>query len=429
MFQLILRPILGATATLLWWLLRWTFSSLLLAVGLYRLGAVDELLRHLFTAFFSVKFRLRVQSRSLRTQMRDGFCVVRVADCRLLAPPLEEDPRWRFEHMGKMRLLVIKLRPVTFLVKLVLSSGSLFSLEHIVMIGVEGFVEGYYDMPTTSADQPLPADLRGEHDYDRLQLNITLIGGEFEPGKQRYPPSVEQGSYASTRWKVHQADSRQGKSRSGSSVYRQLILMLTEAGKLLEHRLDRAFRFAVRRIHERLRGGEPVAQPGEMAIQTREVIVRDIRVHVSNIAPLPLAWVESSPIEVGLIRIGPQGYRSSLTEPDLTWQEVPGSRYHLADWLESFSDQLVRWCDDTGSSEDELVADGMQGVPMNLVQHFMERELLAELVLRLFGMHRRRSESLLQSLELTVEESELLKEWPPEQRRSFHPLLTLFDER
>lgn len=409
--------------TLGWWLLRWTASSLLLGLLLYRLGAVDELLRLLFNAFFSAKFRLRVQSGSLRTRFKDSCCVIRVADCRLLAPPLEEDPRWRFENMGRMRLLVLKLRPLSFVVKLILSGGSLFSLEHIVMIGVEGFIEGFYTLPTNGLETPLPADLRGEHDYDRLQLNITLIGGEFEPGKLRYPPSAEQGNYPGS---LNRREKSKGppEVKTRASVYRQLLLLLTEAGRLLERRLDRAFRFAIRRIHERLRGGGPIPQPGEMAVQTREVIVRDIRVHISNLAPLALAWVESSPIEVRCLRVGPQGYRTA-TESELIWRDVAGSCFSLSDCIEALADSLIRWSEGSG---DDLVADGMEGVPVSLVQHLMERELLAELVLRLFGVHQRRAESLLQSLELTVEESDMLGDWPTDKRRSFHPLLTLADD-
>lgn len=168
----------------LFWLLRTTITLALVLMLLYWTGAIDEILRLVFENFFADKFRLRVCARCLRTRLTREGCIIEILDPHVLAPPLEQDPRWNCARIMSARRMEIAFLWAPCLWGLLISRGTIVTMEHIHIDGIDGWIEGYEATTTYAAGSEL---LLGWRDYSHLQLNLTLIGGEFEPSKARHP--------------------------------------------------------------------------------------------------------------------------------------------------------------------------------------------------------------------------------------------------
>lgn len=58
------------------------------------------------------------------------------------------------------------------------------------------------------------------------------------------------------------------------------------------------FEQSVVSLHEGIRGGDPMSIAGELHLRLGEMCCRDIRLHVRNIAPLSMDWIERRAIVV-----------------------------------------------------------------------------------------------------------------------------------
>jgi hypothetical protein len=354
---------------------------------------------------------------------------IEVTHCQLLAPPSDDDPRWLHEHLATASLIVFELYLLPFVLKLFLSGGLLISLESIRVSGVESFVEGFEAVEAASQYGSNADLLLGWRDYSNMQLNLTLVGGEFEPAKLRLPPRsrpqathTDGGRSESNESEESSLPSptvrclltvllfrhlkflqrrRQGRflltrellrmAHTSVAAWRHVLQLLVYAVQVMEHSLAEAYASTMEQLHERLRGGDPLPVAGELCVQLRELLIEDIHVQLTHIAPLPLDWwLESRPLSLSSVSLLHQGWTraSDIAEAQIacTWRAVEGEeralRWPDAESFEALTAGMLVLVDTIAGSAGscDWRPDGLEGVSVNELQHRVELALLKELV-------------------------------------------------
>jgi hypothetical protein len=140
------------------------------------------------------------------------------------------------------------------------------------------------------------------------------------------------------------------------------------------------------------------------------------------LAPQSLEWLEDGPVRVAQVRLGAQGRRPVAEGGGSVWRTAEGEG--LVDLLENARDGFMSVCGCDDVDDDGTVADGLTGVPISLVQHYLERELLGEVLLSAFGVAIHRSGGTVSDSEMEGEGVDRRQEPSSASptRTTYHPL-------
>lgn len=138
---------------------------------------------------------------SLHTHINGVLLIITINNPILHTPPIEHDTRWIHDYITTAKEIIIKFHLYSSMVGFILSMGTLLIFESIDIYHVHGYIEGYENHQKSTSFSPEMMNNRPEmmnnrsnmdvlvgwRDYSSMQLNITLIGGEYEKGKLRHP--------------------------------------------------------------------------------------------------------------------------------------------------------------------------------------------------------------------------------------------------